>query len=240
MGVTNSSSSTLNHAPFEQTFTLSGFAGQTFRFSEEIEGFLPDAGYVDALKLDLEKSFYPFGQQPQPGTSFYFSSAEAFGKPGAQLRLRTQETETAIGNNPGTGTVTTLSKTLSLEYWNGSQWQPLPPTSNDLVTFVEDSGELAFTIPDDLEKVKVNDKEAFWLRLRLLNNTFGRTREIKWKQETITNSIVLVETTPPALRLAQTRVSLPIPGPSHPGVYHLQRFPMAGSHRGSPMAGQFL
>ncbi len=187
------------YAPFEQTFTLSGFAGQTFRFSEEIEGFLPDAGYVDALKLDLEKSFYPFGQQPQPGTSFYFSSAEAFGKPGAQLRLRTQETETAIGNNPGTGTVTTLSKTLSLEYWNGSQWQPLPPTSNDLVTFVEDSGELAFTIPDDLEKVKVNDKEAFWLRLRLLNNTFGRTREIKWKQETITNSIVLVETTPPAL-----------------------------------------
>ncbi|MCL4870814.1 MAG: putative baseplate assembly protein [Anaerolineae bacterium] len=187
------------YAPFEQTFTLFSFAGKTFRFSEEITGFLPDAGYADSLKLDLEKSFYPFGQQPQPGTSFYFSSAEAFSKPGARMRLKANKTDTAIGSNPGTGAVTSLSKTLNLEYWNGNQWQPIMPTPDNLVGFVENNTELTLTVPDDLEKVEVNGKEDYWLRLRLLKNTFGRTREIKWKQDGLTNTIVLVETTPPAL-----------------------------------------
>lgn len=187
------------YAPFAHTFTLSGYTGKTLRFSEEIAGFLPDAGYADGLKLDLEKSFYPFGQQPQPGTSFYFSSAEALAKPGAQLRLRADRADTALGSNPGTGSYTTLETDLSLEYWNGKQWQAISPPPGNLPGFVQDNVEISFSVPDDLTKTKVNDQEDYWLRLRLLKNTFGRVREIKWVQDDEPNSIVFVETTPPAL-----------------------------------------
>ena len=47
----------------------------------------PDAAFADSLKLDLGKSFYPFGQQPLPGAAFYFASQEAFSKAGNKITL---------------------------------------------------------------------------------------------------------------------------------------------------------
>ena len=46
----------------------------------------PDLAFADSLELDLSKSFYPFGQQPGPGATFYFSSEEVFSKAGAVVK----------------------------------------------------------------------------------------------------------------------------------------------------------
>ena len=47
-------------------------------------GVLPDAAFADGLALDLGNTMYPFGQQPQPGSTFYLTSAEVFSKPKAR------------------------------------------------------------------------------------------------------------------------------------------------------------
>ena len=51
-------------------------------------------GNTVATKLDLTKAFYPFGQQPQPGSAFYFSSEEVFSKPGAAVDVAVVEQNT--------------------------------------------------------------------------------------------------------------------------------------------------
>jgi hypothetical protein len=48
----------------------------------------PDAAFTDFQKLDLTKSFQPFGPRPQTGSSFYFSSKEAFTKIGAKITIQ--------------------------------------------------------------------------------------------------------------------------------------------------------
>lgn len=59
-----------------------------------IGGLRADMAFADALELDLGGTFYPFGQQPQTGTAFYFSSEEVFSKPGAQVTLFLVRAET--------------------------------------------------------------------------------------------------------------------------------------------------
>ena len=50
-------------------------------------GMLPDAGYADAMKLDLTKSIQPLGARPQYGSAFYLRSEEIFAKAGAEVTL---------------------------------------------------------------------------------------------------------------------------------------------------------
>jgi len=61
-------------------------------------GLVPDASLVDSIELDLTKSFFPFGQQPQPGTAFYISSTEALGKPGAVVTITAVDAPTPADN----------------------------------------------------------------------------------------------------------------------------------------------
>lgn len=47
----------------------------------------PDQAYSDGAKLDVTKTFYPLGKNPDRNSALYFSSAEVFSKPGAQVTL---------------------------------------------------------------------------------------------------------------------------------------------------------
>ena len=80
-----------------------------------VVGLDPDQAFADAVKLDVTKPFYPFGQQPQPGSAFYFSQKEVFSKPAAQVQIYVARTlspqdevdikpatvSPSIGGNPG-------------------------------------------------------------------------------------------------------------------------------------------
>jgi hypothetical protein len=87
-----------------------------------VVGLDPNQTYADAVKLDVSKPFYPFGQQPQPGAAFYFSQEEVFSKPGAQVQIyvaKTVSPQDAVTLGEGR---TTLSHTIHWEYWNGRRW----------------------------------------------------------------------------------------------------------------------
>jgi hypothetical protein len=163
-------------------------------------GIDPDQAFADGLKLDLSKSFYPFGQQPQPGSSFYFTSAEVFTKPGAAVTICAVDAKTPREGSAGVADEI-LTPALTMEYWNGRQWTNMGVKSAELASTISVGGPLSLTVPKGMAKTKVNDVEGLWMRIRVIQGTFGCKRTITWtdSESGQTNTIVLTETTPPAL-----------------------------------------
>jgi hypothetical protein len=184
-------------------------------------GVVPDTAFTDGTKVDLTKPFYPFGLQPQPGSTFYFSTAEVFSKPGARVYVAGVPTDTPQNKleittedpPPDPNGVTVLSSnkieqldhTVSWEYWNGRDWatinvwfaseadQPNPP---------DFTGETLywFDLPADFELTKVNDQEGFWMRVRLLSGGYGFTKVVTWRDaDGQRNQFTYVIAKPPAL-----------------------------------------
>jgi len=60
----------------------------------EVDAYIPEKAFADADKLDLTKPFYPLGQAPRPGSTFYFAAPEALSKPGAHLTVHLDGTDT--------------------------------------------------------------------------------------------------------------------------------------------------
>lgn len=161
----------------------------TAKFLFTTEGLLPDQAFVDAADIDLTRPFYPFGLQPLPGSAFYFTSEEAFTKPGARLQLYVQTAQTPADQldiDLESGNNEPLRHNVSWEYWNGSAWISLKSWANDPDSSSDVSAN-DFTgtdvindlvVPRDMTPTKVNDKEAFWIRVRLLSGTYGFKSQI--------------------------------------------------------------
>lgn len=173
-------------------------------------GFLPDKAFADATALDLSKPFYPLGQQPKPGSVFYFTSEELFSKPNAkaQIFMKTAPTpEQSLNVQPGTDASTTkvaLTHKLVWEYWNGKDWVviPLLPVNDPNNKSDFEYGDVfEFNIPEDMTPSKVNDEEARWVRARLESGGYGFTAKVAWSDATsgTPNEFTYVIPQPPAL-----------------------------------------
>ena len=174
-----------------------------------IDGVKPDKAFADGTALDVTRPFYPLGMQPQPGSTFYFTSQEIFSKPNAQFRIwmaRTkspQDQASIIVDSDGDLTdATKLPHLLTWEYWNGDQWVALaqsqsdPQPSMDLnVTEIVD-----LTVPIDMVPTKVNQQEALWMRVRLISGAFGFIQQVTWTDSNHnSNTFSYVIPQPPAL-----------------------------------------
>jgi hypothetical protein len=197
-------------------------------------GFAPDKAFVDGNAVDLTTPFYVLGQQPQPGSTFYFTSEEAFTKPGARLEIYVETTTTPqdqfdAGSDAGEGPIefaasaskTGLDHTVSWEYWDGRQWMELLAYTNETA----DSGApedftatnvIELDVPDDFAEIEVNGQKGRWMRVRLLSGGFGFKHQIRWTDSGGTvNRFTNVIAQPPALsafRLGYTWTY----GPFHP------------------------
>ncbi len=151
-------------------------------------GLLPDNAFGNGSKLDLSSAFYPFGQQPQPGVALYISSDEAFGKPKAQVTvsfIRATTPQDSI--TAASASYTLLSHQVAWEYWNGTDWVPLPITDIagnpcDLTSGPADlnsSGQIYFFVPVDMARSSVNGQDGLWVRVRLVTGGYGFSATIK-------------------------------------------------------------
>jgi len=181
--------------------------------SLNISGLAPDAAFADATKLDTTKPFYPFGQQPQPGASFYFRSDEAFSKPNAKLRVYLPLTSAPLGDiSTTTNGRKTLDRQIEWEYWNGRVWAPLVASSTNRGKLDFSQTEVAdFTVPTDTEPTAVAGQTGLWVRARLVRGGFGYSQDIAWQagqgDTAPVNTITYVVNQPPVLadlRLAYT------------------------------------
>lgn len=178
----------------------------------EVDGLQPDPAFADAQKVDLSRPFYPFGQQPEPGSTFYFSAEEAFTKPGARLSVHVQKTDTpqdqAAVSGSGTPPVP-LEHRVSWEYWNGQRWAQFLFYSNSGATSTDPKpsprdftgdGVVEIVVPEDMAPVEVNDKNGLWMRVRVLGGAFGFTQKVTWKDASNKdNAFTFVVAKPPAL-----------------------------------------
>jgi Baseplate J-like protein len=172
---------------YELTFTLSGLG--------------LDKAFADQLALDVTKTFQPFGVQPQPGATFYFTNEELFSKPGAKFTLFVEKSATAQDQIVVAGT-TPLNHTLVWEYWNGRQWTFLSSYSNTGAGVSADDFtatglmDIDLSVPRDMEKTTVNEQDGLWMRIRLVSGGFGFVQTIAPPDGT-TFSFVVPQ--PPAL-----------------------------------------
>jgi hypothetical protein len=162
-------------------------------------GFKPDLAFANGSKLDLSKAIYPLGQQPQPGSAFFFSSQEVFSKPGAQVTLCLSTVAPEAVDTTNTTALT--APVVAWEYWNSKQWTLLGSAPGGAAATFQATGSVSLIVPEDLAPTKVSGQEALWMRARLLSGGYGLKRTITWTDDksNTTNKITAIETMPPAL-----------------------------------------
>jgi hypothetical protein len=177
-----------------------------------VSGIEPEFAFSDGNKVDLTKPFFPFGQQPQPGSVFYFSSQEIFSKPGAKLQIYVAKTITPQDqfDIPSGGNRKNLDHLIGFEYWNGKRWATLMHSVN----FAEAPAEIIdfADVPRDMVKTKVNDQEGYWMRARLIRGGYGFHAEVPTNAGNGTNVFKFVISQPPSLaafRIGYTWASPP-------------------------------
>ena len=194
-----------------------------------VDGLDPEKAFNDAAKLDVTKPFFPFGQQPQPGSVFYFSQPEVFSKPGAKVQLYVARTESPLDKLDVTTTTVPalavssaavqpgdeeLTHLISWEYWNGKKWITLfqsteppgasfsssaQPAARAIADF-ETTEIIEFTVPSDIEPTKVNNEDGLWMRARVVSGGFGFARTVVWHdQQNTENSFTYVISKPPSI-----------------------------------------
>jgi len=168
----------------------------------DLEGLLPDQAFADATSLDLSKPFYPMGQAPLPGTTFYFTSEELFSKPGAQgtlflARTRAPQDLAQLGD----ASEKELPHQTSWEYWNGHVWAPLAVTSRTAAGTPDLNATevLDFEVPEDFTANTVNGKEARWIRMRLTSGSYGYVKTITSQTGTTPSTLTFTVSRPPVL-----------------------------------------
>jgi uncharacterized phage protein gp47/JayE len=175
-----------------------------------VSGAALDKAYNDGTKLDTTKPFYPFGQFPQPGATFYFTSAAIFAKPGARVRFYLPRT-TAVADSLGV-TSEALRPLVTWEYWNGVEWAALLLTgSGDIKGDFSASEIIDFVVPVDLVPTTVNEEPAAWMRARLVGGGFGFVQTMTFNAQEFKTLIVK----PPILAAARLGYGWQF-GPFHP------------------------
>lgn len=142
----------------------------------KVEGLLPDKAVFGGKTLDVTKSFYPLGQNPIPGSAFYFKQTEIFSKPGARVTLYLSAVPPLPLPPPATATPPTsqpVSHAVNWEYWNGNEWIVLLQGTNSSSKDLTATESIEFTVPNDMRSIKVNNEEAQWIRVRLISGGFG-------------------------------------------------------------------
>ena len=133
--------------------------------------------FFNTQPIDLNKDFFPFGEKPKLGDSFYLASRSALTNQNATLTLTVNLSRTLTLNpNPQ----------VTWEYWDGSRWQALPNSQDTTFAFTgtappvgetrpagNPTGVVSFTVPADLAPTIVNGIEDYWLRARLTGGSYG-------------------------------------------------------------------
>lgn len=136
-----------------------------------------DQCFFNTVPLDLNKDFYPFGEQPRFNDTFYIASQEIFAKPGITVKLKVTISERYIKIDGGVE--------IAWEFYNGSSWQKLGKSSitnpalesqqnfRDGTQAFSKSGEVTLTIPNTIKPVTINGINNYWLRARIVKGNYG-------------------------------------------------------------------
>lgn len=159
--------------------------------TDEMESIRPEMAFSNDVPLSIDVGdFYPLGKMPQPPTTLYLASEEAFTKHGGVVAIQFSPPENEDGSetddSDGPGdedddrriTATRGGPLLgppeiSWEYWNGNGWTRLVLETDETSAFTS-PGTVKFTVPDDLDSTSVSGHEGYWIRARLVSGNYGQ------------------------------------------------------------------
>lgn len=129
--------------------------------------------YLEGDLLKIIPSIKPFGEVPRLFDTFYIASDEAFSKKGATITLVIE----ARWSDCDAGICSPLEQeepkpVLSWEYWNGKSWRGIRIA--DYTNCFREDGSISFICPKDIEKIKVNGEEKYWIRARIIDGDYGK------------------------------------------------------------------
>lgn len=103
----------------------------------------------------------------------------------------------AVGVNPPT----LAPARLVWEYYNGRRWNTVLGPVSDPATNLMKSGEISFTVPDDIQPFTINGNPALGMRARLESGSYDVLNLVSWTDPTSgqTNFIPVLQPRPPAL-----------------------------------------
>jgi hypothetical protein len=137
-------------------------------------GFIPDMCLCNSgavyTPADMNSSFRIFSENPGYNEIFYVAADEIFKNGGTKVRLTFSFSEVYTAGDENDNAL------FSYEYWDGADWKRIDQVSTDFSdgTFgFKQSGEVSFTLPEDISKTAVNNEEHFWIRIRLLTKDFS-------------------------------------------------------------------
>lgn len=165
-----------NWISFKPNVSLSGVSKASLPTIKNItcevtsSGMVPDAALFNNAPVDVKKGFYPFGETPKRGDTFYIGCEEAFSKAGASVTL-------SLDLLAGIASYDANAKPLKLvwEYWNGSVWKRFAAlTDNTGALTSSEKPTVVFTCPNDIKTSDINGVTSRWIRVRIDTGGYGR------------------------------------------------------------------
>jgi Baseplate J-like protein len=154
------------------------------------------AAFSNQLPIDLSKPFYPFGEKPKFGDTFYLAGFQAFANAGANVTLHLDLLNLENLGLQLPDAITSFDIELIWEIWTDAGWHPIgkstqngavanfptSPTSFEdltqaLTETVDVDRQVRFTLPQHPEPEPsltiINGIENYWVRVRIARGNYG-------------------------------------------------------------------
>lgn len=180
-----------------------GFQAGSVSISLRADELHPSVGpaFTNQQPIDLNKGFFPFGEQPRLDDALYLACEEAFTHADASVRLEIKLVQSTFPDEKlvGSETISAAKETLDAldlawEYWNQltQRWTtikdlsgkdgPLKLTGLELKELSGKDGPpkqtkleytATFSVPKDMGPVAVNGIQSCWIRSRISSGGYG-------------------------------------------------------------------
>ena len=171
---------------------------------------IPDCLFSNDIPIDPNPGnlFYPFGKKPYIYDTFYIGSMDAFSKKENKITLVLgltpgRPSSTNKADSPINGVDSPINEVdkpqLSWEFWDGESWSFLPVQGDEweknLTEKIESSEskepepatyKLTISRMPEAKPTRVNGKENYWIRIRMVGGNYGKEYEIISSKEIIT------------------------------------------------------
>ncbi|MFL6274370.1 MAG: hypothetical protein ACJ74G_04100, partial [Blastocatellia bacterium] len=160
---------------------LPGMSALTFDATFERQNRSIERAFTNSSPVDTSRGFYPFGESPLPGDTFFLKLDQDFAEAGGKVTL--DVVLSLIGQTPTTQAP--LNAAVVWRFWDGTAWtqfkqEGFTDGTQSFKTPTNTAGaKIIFTFQADPKLTQVNGVEGYWVSARLETGGYGPGAELK-------------------------------------------------------------
>ncbi|MEN3334211.1 MAG: hypothetical protein V7641_3576 [Blastocatellia bacterium] len=160
---------------------LPGVSAMTFSATFERKDRDIERAFTNSFPVDTSRGFYPFGESPLPGDTFYLKIDKDFAEAGCKVTL--DVTLSLVGQAP----TEQIPRNAAVvwRFWDGKAWTQFAQaafkdkTENFTKATDKTAAQIIFTFPANPVLTQVNGVEGRWVSARLETGGYGPRAELK-------------------------------------------------------------